>query len=114
MKHGPTLPPAVFKAMARPGSQSRGPGRKGSSSKGRGKGDGGKGGKGEGKGKFDPTKEFFVGDDGVKIPLCCRPFRLNNKCPWADNHPGQTCRMKHLTQAQFEAKKKSLNPGRDL
>jgi len=109
--HGAPLAPAVFKAMQRPGSTSRGP------SKGRGKG--GKGDQGSGKrsgsnNKFDPTKLSFTGNDGVEIPIVCKSFRLTGVCEWEQRNKGSTCQIRHFNEGQFQAEKKRINPNKQL
>jgi hypothetical protein len=106
--HGPPLPPAVFKAMQRPGSTSRGP------SKGRGKGGKGAGKRSGSNNKFDPTKTTFIGDGDIIIPICCRSFRTTGTCDWERSHPGKTCQMRHFNQGKFEEEEKRLNPGKQL
>ena len=86
--------------MTRPSSTSRGP------SKGARKG-GGKGGKE--KIKFDPSKTFFIGKDGKKVPYCCTSFLKTGVCDWETRNPGKKCRMKHFDEAALKAETKRIN-----
>ena len=87
--------------MTRPASTSRGP------SKGASKG-GGKGKKGE-RTKFDPSKTFFIGKDGKKVPYCCTSFLKTGVCDWEKRNPGKKCRMKHFDEAGFQAESRKMN-----
>ena len=98
--HGPPISRAQFEAMTRPSSTSRGP------SKGANKG-GGKGGKG--KSKYDPSKTFFIGKDGKKVPYCCTSFLKTGVCDWETRNPGKKCRMKHFDEAGLQAETKKIN-----
>ena len=91
--------------MTRPASASRGPSRRPSKGGGKGRSSSETGGKP----KFDPTKTEFVGKDGIKKPICCNAFRNSGNCDY-EKRTGKKCRLRHWTEAQYQAEIKRLNP----